>query len=165
MTKKIAIRALAVPALALGLLAAPRPASAQVSFEGTFVGPHGAFSIGVGHPRYAVGSYVPHGYRVFHRPRYGYGFWSPAFACRSHHAHHAHWVPVKHYRQRWVVVERPIAYGPYSAHPLERAWGHDRYDRYDRYDRHDRYDDDDRRGYGHKKGKKHKHGKSGRYRD
>jgi hypothetical protein len=113
------------------------------------VGPHGAFSIGVGHPRYAVGSYVPYGYTVIERPHYGHGFWSPAFHCRAHHVRHTHWVPVKRYHSRWVVVDRPVYAAPY-AHPLERAWGHKRYDRYD----------DGWRGHGHgKKYKKHrKHG-------
>jgi hypothetical protein len=127
MTKKKSLRTLGALALGAVLLATPQDAGAQTSFQGTFVGPHGAFSIGFGHPRYAVGSYAPYGYTVVERPRYGYGFWSPVFVCSAHHVRHAHWVPVKRYRSRWVVVDRPVYYGAPYAHPLERAWGYDRY--------------------------------------
>jgi hypothetical protein len=61
-----------------------------------------------GYHRYPVGSYVPYGYRVHRRQRLGYGFHSPAFACRAHGVRHAHWVPVRRVRTRWVVVAQPV---------------------------------------------------------
>jgi hypothetical protein len=140
MTKKRSLRALAALAFAVAVVALPREASAQVSFQGTFVGPHGAFSIGFGHPSYAIGAYVPYGYTVVHQPTYGYGFWSPVFSCGAHHVHHRHWVPVKRHHSRWVVLERPVhahAAGPYRPYRYDDEW----------------------RGNGH--GKKHKHKKHG----
>jgi len=134
----------------------PSPAQAQVRFEGRFRLPHGEIAVGVGDPYpayygspyFPVGSYVPYGYRVVRRPRLGYGFYSPEFSCRTHHAYHAHWVPVRSYRTRYVVVERPVYVGgPAYDDGYYRG---DRYrDRYDdrRYDRRDdrrydqRYDD------------------------
>lgn len=134
-------------------------AGAQVGFSGTFRGPHGRFSIDVGSPEYPVGSYAPYGYRVYRRPQYGYGFDTREFHCRPHEIRHSHWVPVRHYQRRWIVVEQPVAYverpyyesdyygggygdrgyddGPYDRHADGGRYG-DRYsDR--RYD--DRYDD------------------------
>ncbi|MEO8347342.1 MAG: hypothetical protein ABI610_00400 [Acidobacteriota bacterium] len=115
--------------------------------EGRFRLPHGDVAVSVGdryddpyyggghygYSRYPVGSYVPYGYRVIQRPRLGYGFASPAFACRAHRVHHSHWVPVRRVRTRWVVVQQPVL-------AVEEGYGR-RYDRgYDRgYDR--RYDD------------------------
>ncbi len=102
----------------------PAPAQAQVRFYGRFPLPHGSISVGVGDPYYGrygyygygafpVGSYVPYGYRVIYRPRFGYGFYSPAFACRTHRIYHSHWIPVRRYRSRYVVVERPVVVDRY----------------------------------------------------
>jgi hypothetical protein len=106
---------------ATSLFLVPSAGQAQVRVEGRFRLPHGDVAVSVGdryrdpyyggyygYHRYPVGSYVPYGYRVIQRPRYGYGFSSPVFACRVHRAHHSHWVPVRRVRSRWVVVERPV---------------------------------------------------------
>ena len=99
----------------------PSSAQAQVSFYGRFPVPHGSISVGVGDPYYGygyygyrgfpVGSYVPYGHRVIYRPRLGYGFYSPVFGCRTHRLYHSHWIPVRRYRTRYGVVERPVVYG------------------------------------------------------
>ncbi len=97
----------------------PSPAQAQVRFYGRFRLPHGSISIGAGDPYYGgfgdygygafpVGSYVPYSHRVIYRPRLGYGFYSPTFACRTHRVYHSHWIPVRRYRTRYVVVQRPV---------------------------------------------------------
>jgi hypothetical protein len=97
----------------------PSPAQAQVRFDGRFRLPHGSITIGAGGPYYRgyvdygygafpVGSYVPYGHRVIYRPRLGYGFYSPTFACRTHRVSHSHWIPVRRYRTRYVVVQRPV---------------------------------------------------------
>lgn len=148
-------------ALAAGLaLQGATAASAQIAFEGQFRLPHGRVSIGFGSPAFRVGSYAPYGYGVYSRPRYGYGFDSPAFHCRSHGARHSHWVPVRRHHRRWVIVERPIVVVQKRIHRgsdyaycrhgrLDDRCDDCRYDghydrRYDdRYDRHDRYDRDD----------------------
>jgi hypothetical protein len=128
---------------------AAEPARADVSFQGTFAGPHGFFSIGVGSPRFPVGSHVPRGHRVFHRARYGYGFWSPAFVCSTHHARHAHWIPVRRHRARWIVVDTydghgyGYGYGRYNRRSDHRYRSYEPYE-YGRYER--RYGFDDR-GY------------------
>jgi hypothetical protein len=104
------------------LFLAPAPSEAQIRVEGRFRLPHGDIAIGVGDPyyrrghyggyygspRYPVGSYVPYGYRVIRRPRLGYGFYSPVFVCRTHGFRHSHWIPVRSYGRRYIVVERPI---------------------------------------------------------
>lgn len=114
----------------------PSAAQAQVRVEGRFRLPHGEIAIGVGDPysniyygapAYPIGSYVPYGYRVIEDPRFGYGFYSPAFVCRLHHVRHRHWIPVRRYSRRWIVIERPYFGG--------RAYRRDHYGR--RYD--DRY--------------------------
>ena len=124
---------------AAALFLVPSAGEAQVRVEGRFRLPHGDVAVSVGdryhdrhygrgyygHSRYPVGSYVPYGYRVIQRPRLGYGFASPAFACRSHRAHHSHWVPVRRVRTRWVVVQQPILV-------VQDGYGRG-YDRYDRY--------------------------------
>jgi hypothetical protein len=122
----------------------PSPAHAQVRVEGRFRLPHGDIAIGVGDPyyrdvyygapAYPVGSYVPYGYRVVEDPRLGYGFYSPDFACGLHHVHHRHWVPVRRYTRRWVVIERPYWSGRYSRRGYDdrrydgRRYGDYRYD-------------------------------------
>ena len=118
--QKKTIRIAVVSAAVLGalLFLAPAPAEAQVRVQGRFRLPHGSISIGVGdpyyrggyygYPAYPVGSYVPYGYRVIRRPRLGYGFYSPAFACRTHRVYHSHWIPVRSYGRRYLVVERPV---------------------------------------------------------
>lgn len=119
-TIRIAVVSAAVAGALLFL--APAPAQAQVRVEGRFRLPHGDIAIGVGDPyyrrghyggyygspAYPIGSYVPYGYRVIRRPRLGYGFYSPIFVCRAHGARHSHWVPVRSYGRRYIVVERPI---------------------------------------------------------
>jgi hypothetical protein len=95
----------------------PSAAQAQVRVEGRFRLPHGEIAVGVGDPyydhlyygapAYPIGSYVPYGYRVIEDPYLGYGFYGPVSVCRVHHARHAHWIPVRHHRARWVVIERP----------------------------------------------------------
>lgn len=115
MKRAIQIAMVAAAVAAVVVFLAPSTAQAQVRFEGRL--PHGEMTVGVGDPYapvyygspyYPVGSYVPYGYRVIRRSRLGYGFYSPSFACRSHRVHHAHWVPVRRYRSRWVVIERPV---------------------------------------------------------
>jgi hypothetical protein len=104
------------------LFLAPAPGEAQVRVEGRFRLPHGDVAIGVGDPdyrrgypgvyygysRYPVGSYVPYGYRVIRQPRLGYGFYSPVFFCRTHGIRHEHWIPVRLYGRRYVVVQSPV---------------------------------------------------------
>jgi len=118
-------------------------ADAQVRFEGRFRLPHGDISVGVGdpyygrgygyygYPAYPVGSYVPYGYRVIRRPRLGYGFHSPRFACRSHGVYHSHWVPVRSYGRRYIVVERPAVIERYvdrsDRYRDDRSYGGDPY--------------------------------------
>jgi hypothetical protein len=107
----------------------PAPAQAQVRFYGRFPLPYGSISVGVGDPYYGgygyygygafpVGSYVPYGYRVIYRPRFGYGFYSPAFACRTHRIYHSHWIPVRSYGARYIVIDRPFigGYGGYGGY-------------------------------------------------
>lgn len=117
MKKAIRSAMLAAAVAAVVGFSTPSAAQAQVRFEGRFRLPHGDIAVGVGDPhygspygyhRYPVGSYVPYGYRVTRQPRLGYGFYSPAFVCRAHGVRHTHWVPVRRYRTRWVVVERPV---------------------------------------------------------
>ena len=101
----------AAAALAL-LLSVPTSAQAQVAFQGTFGGPHGQFSIGIGSPAFPVGAYVPYPYvrHVYLRPDYGYGFY-----------YGNAWIPVTPYGGRYVVVERPVVY----ARPYHRYYRHD----------------------------------------
>jgi hypothetical protein len=119
MKKKLRIAVAGAALAAASLFLVPADSQAQVRVEGRFRLPHGDIAIGVGDPYYGggyyygspaypVGSYVPYGYRVIERPRFGYGFASPAFACRAHRVYHSHWVPVRRVRSRWVVVERPV---------------------------------------------------------
>ena len=99
-------------------------AQAQVRFEGRFRLPHGNIAIGVEDPYYRsyfpVGSYVPYGYRVIRRPRYGYGFY-----------HRSYWVPVRRYRTRWVVCEEPVYVERYVRRPYcdecDDGYARDRY--------------------------------------
>jgi hypothetical protein len=104
---------LAVAAGATVLVALPSSANAQVAFGGTFRGPHGSFSIGVGGFEPIVGAYVPSPYvdQIYYLPDYGYGFY-----------YDNDWVPVRQYGSEWVIsgspffVERPFVrhYGYYS---------------------------------------------------
>ena len=159
MQKAIRIAVLSA-AVAGGLLfLAPASAEAQVRVRGRFPLPHGSISVRVGDPyyrggyygggyygysRYPVGSYVPYGYRVIRRPRLGYGFYSPVFVCRAHGLRHAHWVPVRSHRRRYIVVERPVVV---VERRVNDRYGDDRYgdDRYgdDRYYRDDSRCQDD----------------------
>lgn len=136
MKKAIHIALVAAAAAAAILFSAPS-AQAQVRVEGRFRLPHGDIAFGVGDPyvyygapAYPIGSYVPYGYRVIEDPRFGHGFYSPAFGCRVHHVRHRHWIPVRRYATRWVVIERPYFGGRYDRRG-------DTYRRYDgrRYDR------------------------------
>ena len=143
MRKAIRIALLAATAVMASAFWAVSPARGDVSFHGTFRGPHGAFSIGIGSPYFPVGSYLPHGHRVAHRPRYGYGFWSPVFVCRAHHLRHAHWVPVRRHRARWIVVERPTVV-------IRKRRFYDGYDSgHDGHRDGYRHDDGGYYGYGH----------------
>ena len=99
------------------LFLAPAPGEAQVHVGGRVALPHGSISFDVGDPyyrgsygyyRYPVGSYVPYGYRVIRQPRLGYGLYSPVFFCRTHGIRHSHWIPVRSYGRRYIVVESPI---------------------------------------------------------
>ncbi|HYR45975.1 MAG TPA: hypothetical protein VER78_03125 [Thermoanaerobaculia bacterium] len=99
MKKTLSFVALAVIATAL---LSPGTAKAQ-AFGGTFRGPHGSFSIGVGDPFVPeVDAYVPDPYveDVYYEPDYGYGFY-----------YDSQWVPCRQYGSRWIIVGAPIAYG------------------------------------------------------
>jgi hypothetical protein len=76
------------------------PANAQVRFEGSFPLPHGRISIGVGDPRFGVGSYVPYGYNVYDNPDYGYGF-----------EYEDQWFPCEQYGSQWVIIGAPVFFG------------------------------------------------------
>jgi hypothetical protein len=92
----------AAAAIAIVLLSAPGTAKAQVAFGGTFRGPHGAFSIGVGGPFVpVVGAYVPQPYidQVYLSPDYGYGF-----------EYDSRWIPCRRYGSRWIIASRPIVF-------------------------------------------------------
>jgi hypothetical protein len=95
------------------LLSVPSSAKGQVAFQGTFGGPHGQFSIGVGSPAFPAGAYVPYPYvrHVYVRPGYGYGFY-----------YGNAWVPVQPYGTRYIVVERPVVY--YNRPYYRRHWDH-----------------------------------------
>jgi hypothetical protein len=125
MKRAIRIAMVAAAIAAAVVFLTPSAAQAQVRVEGRFRLPHGDIAIGVGDPyydryyddiyygapAYPIGSYVPYGYRVIEDPYFGQGFYSPVFVCRAHHVRHAHWIPVRRYSRRWVVIERPI-FGP-----------------------------------------------------
>ena len=132
--QKKTIRIAVVSAAIAGalLFLAPAPSEAQVRVQGRFRLPHGSISIGVGdpyyrrgyygggyygYPAYPVGSYVPYGYRVIRRPRLGYGFY-----------YRSHWIPVRPYGRRYIVVERPVVV-------VDRRYDPYRGDRYYRGDR------------------------------
>lgn len=87
-------------AIATVLLSLPGTASAQVAFGGTFRGPHGSFSVGVGAP-FSVGAVVPYPYvrRVYLRPDYGYGFY-----------YNSDWIPCEPYGSSWIIAQRPVFY-------------------------------------------------------
>jgi len=116
------------------LLSTPSSAKGQVAFGGTFRGPHGQFSIGIGSPAFPVGAYVPYPYvrQVYLRPDYGYGFY-----------YDSQWIPCEQYGSRWVVIERPVFYSRGYSY-----WdrGYRRYYRDDFY-RHRDYRRDYRRDY------------------
>ena len=152
---------LATAGVAAGLsFAGASAASAQVSFHGDFPLPHGRISIGIGHS-FAAGSYVPHGYRVYSRPSYGYGFYGPVFSCGAHGLYHSHWIPVRRHQRRWVILDSP-SYYPYHSyrrfnryhdgygygrrgHVDKRYYRSDRGHRFDRDHRDRRFDRDGRR--------------------
>ncbi len=150
-------KSLIFAAAAIVLALAPGTANAQVAFGGTFRGPHGSFSIGVGGPFVpVVGAYVPQPYidRVFLSPDYGYGF-----------EYDSRWIPCRRYGSRWVIAGSPIVferpyvhnYGyryvqPYRTYGYRnygyRTFQHRNFDR-SRDDRHSRGDRDGRRsGHG-----------------
>jgi hypothetical protein len=143
--------AIASAALTAGLaLTGASQAQAQVAFHGSFPVRHGRVSIGIGHPRFRVGTYVPRGYRVYQRPSYGYGF-----------AYRDRWIPVRRYRSQWMICERPYVVGDAYAGGYGYGGGYgddrnyrrhrcdDRCDRNDsRHRGHDRYDRDDNRNDG-----------------
>jgi hypothetical protein len=110
MKKAIRIASLAAALAGAGVLMVPASAKGQVVFEGRFRVPHGRIAIGVGDPYYRsyfpIGSFVPYGYRVIRRPRFGYGFY-----------HRSYWVPVRRYRTRWIVVAEPVFVERYDRRP------------------------------------------------
>jgi len=92
----------ALAAIATALLSLPGTAKAQMAFGGTFRGPHGSVSIGVGDPfAPEVGAYVPYGYaeQVYLDPDYGYGF-----------NYDSSWVACRRYGSRWIIAESPVVY-------------------------------------------------------
>lgn len=92
-------------AVAAFLVAGTGKAQAQAAFRGDFRGPHGRFSVNVGSP-FAIGSFVPHGERVYLRRGYGYGF-----------DYQSRWIPVRQDGSQWIVCERPEFVDEY-ARPL-----------------------------------------------
>ena len=82
------------------LLSVPSSAKAQPAFGGTFRGPHGAFSIGVG--PFVVGAFVPSPFfdEVYLDPDYGYGFY-----------YDSEWIPCIRSGSRWIIAERPAIFG------------------------------------------------------
>jgi hypothetical protein len=132
---------LAIGAVAAVLVALPSSANAQVAFGGTFRGPHGSVSIGVGGFEPIVGAYVPSPYidQIYYLPDYGYGFY-----------YDDEWVPCQQYGSAWVIsaapffLERPFVRGygysrpyysrPYYSRPFvgrsfRRDWGGQRFGR------------------------------------
>jgi hypothetical protein len=117
MKKAIRVPIVIAAVAAVVAFLAPSAAQAQVRVEGRFRLPHGEIAVGVGDPyydhvyygapAYPIGSYVPYGYRVIEDPYLGHGFYGPASFCRVHGVRHAHWIPVRRYRTRWVVIEPP----------------------------------------------------------
>jgi len=103
---------------AVVLLSVPSSAKAQVAFGGTFRGPHGAFSIGVGGPFVPrVGAYLPSPYydQVYLDPDYGYGFY-----------YDSQWIPCTRYGPRWIIAERPF----FGGRPVVFGRGFARGDRF-----------------------------------
>ena len=100
MKKSLSFLAAAATATVV-LLSVPSAAKAQVAFGGTFRGPHGAFSIGIGGFEPRVGAYLPSPYydEVYERPDYGYGFY-----------YDSQWIPCERVGSRWVIVDRPVVY-------------------------------------------------------
>ncbi|HKF43503.1 MAG TPA: hypothetical protein VKG01_10420 [Thermoanaerobaculia bacterium] len=106
---------LAAAAASALLVVAPSTAKGQVAFQGTFGGPHGQFSIGIGSPAFPVGAYVPYPYvrHIYLRPTYGYGFY-----------YGNQWIPVQAYGNQYVVVQAPVVY----SRPYYPYYRHYRYD-------------------------------------
>ncbi len=104
---------LAVAAIATVLVALPSPANAQVAFGGTFRGPHGSFSIGVGGFEPIIGAYVPSPYvdQIYYLPDYGYGFY-----------YDNEWVPCQQYGSGWVISAAPF----FVERPFVRRYGYSR---------------------------------------
>ena len=96
---KKSLNFLALAAAATVLLSLPSAAKAQVAFGGTFRGPHGAFSIGVGGPFVPrVGAFVPSPYASqVYLTDDGYGF-----------DYNSEWVPCTRYGSGWIIVQRPV---------------------------------------------------------
>ena len=107
----------ALAAIATALLALPGTASAQAAFGGTFRGPHGSFSVGVGGPFVPqVGVYVPEPYadEVYLDPDNGYGFY-----------YDSRWVACRPYGSSWIIAESPVFY----SRPYVRDYGNRYYSR------------------------------------
>jgi hypothetical protein len=104
---------LAVAAIATVLVALPSSANAQVAIGGTFRGPHGSFSIGVGGFEPIVGAYVPSPYvnQIYYLPDYGYGFY-----------YDNEWVPCQQYGSAWVIASAPF----FIERPFVRGYGYSR---------------------------------------
>jgi hypothetical protein len=97
------------------LMSVPSSAKAQVAFGGTFRGPHGAFSIGVGPFVPRVGVYVPSPYydEVYLDPDYGYGFY-----------YDSQWIPCTRYGSRWIIARRPVVYRRPVTYGRDYAYGY-----------------------------------------
>lgn len=104
---------LAIGAVAAVLVALPSSANAQVAFGGTFRGPHGSVSIGVGGFEPIVGAYVPSPYidQIYYLPDYGYGFY-----------YDDEWVPCQQYGSAWVISAAPF----FIQRPFVRGYGYSR---------------------------------------
>jgi hypothetical protein len=114
MKKSLSVLAAAATATVV-LLSVPSSAKAQPAFRGTFRGPHGAFSIGVGPFVPQIGAYVPSPYydEVYLDPDYGYGFY-----------YDSQWIPCTRYGSRWIIAERPVVYRRPAIYGRDYAYGH-----------------------------------------
>lgn len=108
MRKTSGLISVAAAVAAAFLLAGSGAARGQVWFDGSALLPHGSLSFRVGSPFDPVGSFVPYGHPVRFRPRYGYGFYAPARDCSFHRFRRAHFVPVRRFHRRSLVVNRPF---------------------------------------------------------
>jgi hypothetical protein len=104
-SRKIALMSLVIGA---ALTFGSRRANAQVAFQGTFAGPHGAVSVGVGQP-YGYPASYGHPYPAYGRHYYG-AYYRPGYYPRYRVSRIFVPFPFPHYVVRRVPV--PIAAGP-----------------------------------------------------